>query len=352
MATSVAEPHGGCTVFAALALALASCAAVPDLDLAPRWTLLGHDSDVVSVAVSADGARVYSADITGKIRDWSLATGEPISVITPVDGADKVVFAAGGDRALAARSNIVLAIDMHKRELVTTFETGPRTAATLVADVAVSPHGGTVLVAERDGGVSIWNLRTSRPTRLAGDGLSGGPGQRLSALSANGRLALIGSRSAPDVEIWDLLSGRRIGLLVGEASGTRLVAFMPDGGRAAIVGTDDVIRIWALATGEQMAALHDDDALGISAIAFPAAGGLVITGHNDGAICGDAWVGGHAPVTALGYVDRAAPAGVLASRCRGTLVERRAKPPPCGLPCRAASAGPRSRRPRRSAGRR
>ena len=177
-----------------------------------------------------------------------------------------------------------LAIDTSKRELLTTFETGPRAAATLVADMTVSSQGGTVLVAERGGGVSAWNLRTSRPTRLASGGLSGGPGQRPSALSPNGRLALIGSPSAPGVEIWDLLSGRRIGVVAGESSGTRLVAFMPDSRRAAIVGTDDVIRIWALATGEQMAALHNGAALGISAIAFSAASDLVITGHNDGAI--------------------------------------------------------------------
>ena len=113
MATRAVARCAGRAATAALALALASCAAVPDLDLEPSWTLLGHESDVVSVAVSADGARVYSADITGKIRDWSLATGEPISVITPVGGADKVVLAARGDRAFAARSNIVLARIFH-----------------------------------------------------------------------------------------------------------------------------------------------------------------------------------------------------------------------------------------------
>lgn len=267
-----------------LPVTLAGCAGLAELDLAPSLTLLGHESDVVSIAFSADGERIYSADATGTIRDWAVGSGRPISIVRPAEGATRIVLSARGDRAFAARDNQMLVIDMRQRALLTSFDVGPRTTAFQTADIAISPFGGTGLVLARNGRLAVWNLWDAASVELSPGGLAATDRPRLLALSHNASLAMTASPRDATVGIWDTVAGSLLNTFEADPAGTRLIAFMPGDERAVTVGPDDIVRIWDVATGNRLAALADGRARGISAIAVWPDGNMLVTGHTDGSL--------------------------------------------------------------------
>jgi WD40 repeat protein len=68
--------------------------------------------------------------------------------------------------------------------------------------------------------------------------------------------------------------------VAGHAGGAVAVAFSPDGRRLATSGTDGMVRIWSLTTGEQVAAL-DGRSPRSPRIAFSADGRTLVAAGSD-----------------------------------------------------------------------
>ena len=65
------------------------------------------------------------------------------------------------------------------------------------------------------------------------------------------------SRAVRDstVRIWDVASGEQVAQLDGHAGRVRSVGFSPDGAQIVSGGDDSTVRIWDVASGEQVAQL-------------------------------------------------------------------------------------------------
>ena len=57
------------------------------------------------------------------------------------------------------------------------------------------------------------------------------------------------------VRIWDVASGEQVAQLDGHAGGCNSVGFSPDGAQIVSGGEDGTVRIWDVASGEQVAQL-------------------------------------------------------------------------------------------------
>jgi len=102
------------------------------------------------------------------------------------------------------------------------------------------------------------------------------------ALSANGKLALIGAADR-SVRVWDVEGGRDLKRLVGHTATVWAVAFSGDGKKAVSGGVDGTVRIWDIDTGTELKKL-DGHAAMVSAVAFSGDGTKVISGGFDGAV--------------------------------------------------------------------
>jgi WD40 repeat protein len=77
------------------------------------------------------------------------------------------------------------------------------------------------------------------------------------ALSPDGRLAALGhassaSSSEPGIELVDVETGNRVHSLAGHGRELRALTFSGDGRRLASASDDDTVKIWDVATGQEV----------------------------------------------------------------------------------------------------
>src|SRR6185503_12811132 len=166
---------------------------LPRKGLESAWELAaldGHRDPVVAVAVSADGTRALSGDLTGHVRIWDLAARAPLAA--------------------------------HAEHEAT------------VAAVAISPDARWGVSASWDRTLRLWPLADGGPARvLQGhtDYVNG------VAVSPDGR-ALISASSDQTLRLWELPGGRLLHVLEGHEAQVSACAFGPDGRYAVSAGWD------------------------------------------------------------------------------------------------------------------
>jgi WD40 repeat protein/serine/threonine protein kinase len=251
----------------------------------------GHDAPVLCVAFSPGGGTLASGDKRGVVRLWDIATG---------------------------RMNQAL----------------PDDHGGAVAAVVFRPDGQYLAAAGQDGGVRIWEVRTSRRTTYPGhlravttlayspDGkhlASGGEDWRVIVRDASGRVAFSneehscfvnGVAFSPDgrylsaatepgpddpmgarlvsvggdgtLVVSDTTNGERR-RIKAHGAGIRGVAFSPDGTRLASASIDRTIKLWDVATGDEVLNLRGHTG-GVLGVAFSPDGNLLASAGRDGAV--------------------------------------------------------------------
>lgn len=114
--------------------------------------LLGHTGHVMCVDFSHDGGRLLTGSNDGTIRVWNTGTGQPEQTIEP---GGKSVFTAlwlPGDDVIVSGStdNVLRLIRVADGETIASQDLNSN-----VADVAVSPDGGTLAAATSSGNVYL-----------------------------------------------------------------------------------------------------------------------------------------------------------------------------------------------------
>lgn len=89
--------------------------------------------------------------------------------------------------------------------------------------------------------------------------------------------------SAYTFHLWEIDSGRRVAT-VRPPKGREVVAYLPDGPRAAAAFQDGAIRIWDMETGAPLADLRNDEDRDVSDLAFSPDGARIVSGENGGLI--------------------------------------------------------------------
>jgi WD40 repeat protein len=142
--------------------------------------------------------------------------------------------------------------------------------------VAVSPDGVTAAYGDGEDNVVLWNLRTDLETVLRGhtgpvQGLAFGPdGTRLASAAWDGT-----------VRIWDVATGEELAFFSGFTEWAYDVAFRPDGQILAAVGQlspDEGLRLWNTQTLEELPMLSTEDSL--ACLAFSPDGRLLVAGEE------------------------------------------------------------------------
>ncbi|MEH2149988.1 serine/threonine-protein kinase [Nostoc sp.] len=282
-------------------------------------TLQGHESSVLSVAISPDGKTIASSGDDRKIKLWHLATGKQISSLNAYSqqvnavaiSPDGKTLVGGGDdntikvwnlatekqiRTLTGHSDSVhaLAISADSQTLVSGSDdntiriwdlaTGEQIRTLVghtfwVRSVAISPDAVILASGSFDKTIKIWNLTKGYSIRTL---LGNSQTVTAVAISPDGKTLASASRDRT-IKLWNLVTGKEIRTLVGHVNTVTTVAFSADGKILASGSRDRTIKLWNLATGEEILTLagHTNT---VTSLSFSPDDKTLVSGSEDNTI--------------------------------------------------------------------
>ena len=207
--------------------------------------LRGHTSYVYDCQFSPDGNDILSAGRDEQIKLWNPASyGEALTLGRNAGGqhADAVLaarFSHDGTRIItASRDRTARIWDAKTQELIQEFAEGHDFLATNAVFFA---GGNRVATSAGDGTTRIWNVAEGTEiTSLVGTGRTA-----VLDVSADNRwLATAGIEN--DVQVWDLISGKRVANLRGHTDAVTAVCFANNGKMLASADQLGFCRTWQL----------------------------------------------------------------------------------------------------------
>ena len=205
----------------------------PNPDRSGQADGLAFDPRGTFLAIGVDG---------GKAWLWDLATGR-VHGRPMIYGSNAIAFSPDGTLLATAGG------DARLFSVATQDEIGKPFAAGGVYDVAFSPDGGTLATGAPDG-VTLWNVATQRQI---GAPLNATTVQAV-AFSPDGELLATASKDGT-IRLFDVASHEQVGsVLSTDSSAVQSIAFSPDGSLIATASEDGTVRIWdAVPTGDLLA---------------------------------------------------------------------------------------------------
>jgi WD40 repeat protein/serine/threonine protein kinase len=244
---------------------------------ATRRTFTGHTSDVTSVDLSPNGARIVSASTDITVRLWDAASGTELRQYVGHRGdVQSVAFSPDGTRIVSGASDfaaIVWDVETGAEQLRLTEHTAP------VWDVVFSPDGTQIVTASKDATLILWDAATGALVRR----FEGQSSAILTvAYSADGRYLLSGTE-AGNLILWDAATGAIVREFTGHTTSVQGAAFAPDGLTAVSGSGDTTVFLWDVESGN-IIRRYESRSGAVTAVAFLPDGRQFLSSTIDGGL--------------------------------------------------------------------
>ncbi len=228
------------------------------------------DGDVQLVAFGKDGW-LSSIEETGSLRKWNPASGQQIACYSLSDM--ETLWAFNGDaRVLASCSDDLSIWDTSSGRLLTSIP-----QPSWVTALAFHPDPSFVATGHDDGSIGYWDAPGHHPVFAKSLTFHKKPISAL-AISPDGKLLTAASEDKT-VSVWDLLTGKYVGVLTGHTDRVPALAWHPSGKYIVSAGWDTTARVWDAGTLQPVVLLNAH-AMQVTALAFSADGRLLASGDS------------------------------------------------------------------------
>jgi WD40 repeat protein/serine/threonine protein kinase len=203
--------------------------------------LEGHGSATMAV-FSADGSRIASASLDGRLQVWDGRSAKLLASATVKPWrAPRIALSPDGTRLAATTPYDVQLFDTSSGKLLRTIQAQP----SAIFALRFSPDGTRIASGASDGKVRLWDTTSGDLLRTMTDSQA-----MITALSfsPDGTKLVSGTQNRA-IRIWEVNSGRMIATLTGNTEIPITLAYSPDGKWICSVLELGEIRAWDAATG-------------------------------------------------------------------------------------------------------
>jgi WD40 repeat protein/DNA-binding SARP family transcriptional activator len=225
------SPDGSTFASAADALAVVWEAST----LTPRLVLAGHAGHVASVGYSPDGRTVYTSGQDGMLLQWDVTGSRTLDRLIhepsqPPDPVDPIGF---DPRTRQFYFDVASDQDVMVHRVAA--DTGAEIGLPIRVDpdeniIQLSPDGRYLTVSYADGGGQVFDAPSGR--QLTGRVATSGMRARFAETDPTGRILAVAGRDADfteRVELFDTVTGQRIGQSLSLSANNSGLRFSPDG---------------------------------------------------------------------------------------------------------------------------
>ncbi|MFA5139126.1 MAG: AAA family ATPase, partial [Elusimicrobiota bacterium] len=255
-------------------------AAVAEPDPAPaegkelrRFT--GHSDDIVSIALSPDGRRLFTACNDATIRLWDPATGEELGKLpSPLGHIRQIVLSADGRFMFTGgyeRAARMWGAAAGKE--IRTFEGHGDT----IWSMTLSLDGRYLFTGSGDGTARMWDAGTGKEIRKFEKEDKSWVGAL--ALSRDGRYLFTGDWDGA-ARMWDVETGKETRRFEGHAETIHSMVLSRDGRHLFTSSGDRTVRMWDVATGLELRKFEGHSGP-VFSMALSRGGGFLFTGSDD-----------------------------------------------------------------------
>lgn len=193
------------------------------------------------VRFDASGRRAVVGGPDSRIRLWDLRAGGPPQEVRTLYGASVKEIHLGDDGRMAAfdLGNQIVLCDLESGQVVHHLDSG---SVLSTEAAALSADGRLALVGDRDGRLRSWN--TAKRKVAATFERPPQKGFHTVRMTADGRFA-VSAGYWSSITVWDVRRGRRIRLLDGHEPGAHGLRLTPDG-RFVLAEQQGYARLWEL----------------------------------------------------------------------------------------------------------
>lgn len=216
--------------------------------------LRGHTNHVVGANFSPDGKRIVTASWDGTARLWDASSGTSLAELKGHRGQiNRASFSADGRRIITAGDDGTARIwDADSGKFVdmlngVTFSFKNQTGRYSMKDARFSPDGRSIVTADYDGSVRIWQLGTSHPLAVLTSTLT----SHFASFSPDGK-QIVARMDGNSLRIWDAQTGKPVRDLQGHTEQINSASFSPKGERIVTTSHDNTARIWDTASGKPL----------------------------------------------------------------------------------------------------
>lgn len=244
-------------------------------DGAARGTFGGHTGGVLDVALTADGAMVFTAGADGTVRQWarpapgSVLDGHAQGVKRAVAAADGQWFATTGDdrslRIWSGAGQALRTVGIHEQPL---------------SALAISADGKGLAAGDAAGAVSLWNPQDG----AAQGGVLAHPGSvRAIAYQPDGRALWTAGEDGTIKRTKLPLPAARS--LTGHGQAVRAIVTTADGRGAFSAGMEGSVRQWDIPSGQPSRTFGEGGPAGaVTALAIAADDSLIAAVSETGGV--------------------------------------------------------------------
>jgi len=249
-----------------------------------RWDLVagkpdrlrGHTKVVAAITASPDRRTVASGGWDGALRLWEFDRSSERYVYQAGADVRSIAYSADGKRMVSADQSGFIRIFDTRNILAIPEPLRFVASQRPISAIAISPDGRSVVVGDVTGTVSLWNEDSGGAVRTLGT-VAGGINSL--AWSPNGDFVVSGGKDK-QLRIWELGRNDNSRIFEGHTAPITSVAFSADGQLLLSGAEDRTARLWEIPSGRQVArfAGHSD---AVTSVAFVGTG-LAATASKDG----------------------------------------------------------------------
>jgi WD40 repeat protein len=244
-------------------------AGIDDLATHKTITRLNLNARITTQAAFSPDGKLFAAGlVSGHVRVFNATTGRLVRDFPSFGPPVSALAFSGNSRFLAAGAPSIRLPGRPPptstdRVIVWDLATGDKVmhlsgeSVEPIAVVALSADGTRLLTGTSQRVFRVWNVTTGDLLTTLTERGERFFGTTLAALSADGRLAALGHASSgslaePGIDLVDVETGNRTHTLAGHGRDLRALVFSPDDGRLASASDDDTVKVWDVATGQEV----------------------------------------------------------------------------------------------------